>query len=249
MSRKDEFKSVSTNPAAKFLEWDSNSGAFKWYDKESGQNKFVKAPFKFVVLKELHTIKGWHDKSESGIYSNEVASLNDRLEVKSFKGGPIISGLYRDIKDQLQGGVYNKSIYVMLGDGSLANISMKGAVVATWGDFTKKSRARLSDEWVAVLKHEDMKKGSVKYTIPVFEYKNTLTDSEGEMADKAYAIMKDYLTGYFGKASEEAEQEVVREASKTAHLDGGRNEDAYHFSKKEVAPHHIQEEDEDELPF
>jgi hypothetical protein len=246
MSRKDEFKSVSTNPAAKFLEWDSNSGAFKWYDKESGQNKFVKAPFKFVVLKELHTIKGWHDKSESGIYSNEVASLNDRLEVKSFKGGPIISGLYRDIKDQLQGGVYNKSIYVMLGDGSLANISMKGAVVATWGDFTKKSRARLSDEWVAVLKHEDMKKGSVKYTIPVFEYKNTLTDSEGEMADKAYAIMKDYLTGYFGKASEEAEQEAV---SKTAHLDGGRNEDAYHFSKKEVAPHHIQEEDEDELPF
>jgi hypothetical protein len=232
MSRKDEFKSVSTNPAAKFLEWDSNSGAFKWYDKESGQNKFVKAPFKFVVLKELHTIKGWHDKSESGIYSNEVASLNDKLEVKSFKGGPIISGLYRDIKDQLQGGVYNKSIYVMLGDGSLANISMKGAVVATWGDFTKKSRARLSDEWVAVLKHEDMKKGSVKYTIPVFEYKNTLTD-----------------TGYFGKASEEAEQEVVREASKTAHLDGGRNEDAYHFSKKEVAPHHIQEEDEDELPF
>ena len=248
MSRKDEFKSVSTNPAAKFLEWDSNSGAFKWYDKESGQNKFVKAPFKFVVLKELHTIKGWHDKSESGIYSNEVVNLNDRLDVKSFKGGPLISGVYRDIKDQLQGGVYNKSIYVMLGDGSLANISMKGAVVATWGDFTKKSRARLSDEWVAVLKHEDMKKGSVKYTIPVFEYKNTLTDSEGEMADKAYAIMKDYLTGYFGKASEEAEQEVVREASKTAHLDGGRNEDAYHFSKKEVAPHHIQEE-EDELPF
>ena len=244
MSRKDEFKSVSTNPAAKFLEWDSNSGAFKWYDKEAGENKFIKTPFKFVVLKELHTIKGWHDKSESGIYSNEVATLNDRLDVKSFKGGPIISGIYRDIKDQLQGGVYNKSIYVMLADGSLANISMKGAVVATWGDFTKKSRARLSDEWVAVMKHEDMKKGSVKYTIPVFEYKSSMTSDEGGMADKAYEIMKDYLTGYFGK---EAEEEAVKEFSKTAHLETpGRNEDSFHHAKKEVAPHH---EEEDDLPF
>ena len=245
-SRKDEFKSVSTNPATKFLEWDSNSGSFKYYDKQEGQNKFVKTPFKFVVLKELHTVKGWNDKSESGIYSNEVVNLNDRLDVKSFKGGPIISGIYRDIKDQLQGGVYNKSIYVMLGDGSIANISMKGAVVATWGDFTKKSKARLSDEWVAVLRHEDMKKGSVKYTIPVFEYKSTMTDTEGELADKAYDIMKEYLAGYFGK---ETEEEVVQEVSKTAHLEHSKNEDQYHYATKEVAPHHQQEEEEDLLPF
>jgi hypothetical protein len=243
MSRKDEFKTVSSNPATKFLEWDSNSGSFKYYDKQEGVNKFVKTPFKFVVLKELHTVKGWNDKSESGIYSNEVVSLNDKLDVKSFKGGPIISGLYRDIKDQLQGGVYNKSIYVMLGDGSIANISMKGAVVATWGDFTKKSKARLSDEWVAVLKHEDMKKGSVKYTIPVFEYKSTMTDAEGEMADKAYDIMKEYLAGYFG---EKADEEVAQEVSKTAHLEPsntGKGEDRYHYTQQEA------EEDDSDLPF
>ena len=175
-----------------------------------------------------------------------MVNLNDRLDVKSFKGGPIISGIYRDIKDQLQGGVYNKSIYVMLGDGSIANISMKGAVVATWGDFTKKSKARLSDEWVAVLKHEDMKKGSVKYTIPVFEYKSTMTDTEGELADKAYDIMKEYLAGYFGK---EAEEELVQDVSKTAHLEHSKNEDKYHYAAKEVAPHHQQEEEEDDLPF
>jgi len=245
-SRRDEFKSVSTNPATKFLEWDSNNGQFKWYDKESSQNKFIKAPFKFVVLKELHTVKGWNDKSESGIYSNEVANLNDRLDVKSFKGGPIISGLYRDIKDQLQGGVYNKSIYVMLGDGSVANISMKGAVVAAWGDFTKKSKARLSDEWVAVTGHEDMKKGSVKYTIPVFEYKSTMTEAEGEMADVAYDIIKDYFTGYFGKAAEEeAVSHAISEpeVNKTAHLD------VLGKAAPRFAPPSLDPEEEDDLPF
>ena len=240
-SRKDEFKSVSSNPATKFLEWDSSNGQFKWYDKETSTNKLVKSPFKFVVLKELHTVKGWHERSESGIYSNEVANLNDKLEVKSFKGGVIASGLYRDIKEQLQGGVYNKSIYVMLGDGSVANIAMKGAVVAAWGDFTKKSRARLSDEWVAVTGHEDMKKGSVKYTIPVFEYKSTMTEAEGEMADVAYDIIKDYFAGYFGKAAEE--EEVIKEASKTAHLD------VLGQTGPRFAPPSLNPDEEDDLPF
>jgi hypothetical protein len=254
MSRKDEFKSVSSNPASKFLEWDSNSGSFKYYDKEAGQNKFVKAPFKFVVLKELHTIKGWHGASESGIYSNEVSALTDMLNVKSFKGGHIATGLYRDIKDKLQGGTYHKSLYVMLGDGSLANISMKGATVAKWGDFTQKCKNRLPDEWVAVTGYNDEKNGAVKYTTPKFEWKSSLTQQEGELADKAYEVMKDYLSGYFTKQNdEEAVQEAIEStpiANTSAHLEqpknpyaGMKQEEMYHHSNASKA------DDYDELPF
>lgn len=235
MSRKDEFKSVSSNPAQKFLEWDSNSASFKYYDKEAGANKFVKTPFKFVVLKELHTIKGWHGGSESGIYSNEINNMNEQLTVKSFKGGHIATGLYRDIKDKLQGGNYHKSLYVMLGDGSVANISMKGAVVAKWGDFTQKCKNRLPDEWVAVTGHTDEKNGAVKYTTPKFEWKSTLTEEEGDMADKAYDVIKDYLAGYFSKQAEEDARHTEVETDKTAHIKPAavaeKNEDAYHYSQ------------------
>jgi hypothetical protein len=251
MSRKDEFKSVSLNPATKFLEWDSNSGQFKFYDKEAKQNKFIKSPFKFVVLKELHTIKGWHGASESGIYSNEVNNLTEVINVKSFKGGSIATGLYRDIKDKLQGGSYHKSLYVMLGDGTIANISMKGAVVARWGDFTNKCKNRLPDEWVAVTGHNDEKNGAVKYTTPKFEWKSSLTAADGEMADKAYDTIKDYLAGYFAK---EVEEEVVTAVTQTqqdttAHISPStptnvamRNEEAYHYANK-------QEDAYDDLPF
>jgi len=240
-NRRDEFKSSNPNPAARFLEWDSNQGCFKFYSKEKGENIVVKVPFRFVVLKQLHTIKGWHGKSESGIYSNEVENMNDILHVKSFKGGPIVSGQYKDIKDRLNGGVYFKSIYVMLQDGSIANISLKGAAVAQWGDFIKKQMSRLPDEWVVVKGAKEEKNGSVKYTIPVFEFEKSLDASFGEKADKAYDTLSDYFKGYLSRAAEEeAFSDEAPEVDKTAHIAPvkveSNNPDVRRFEKAASAP-------------
>jgi hypothetical protein len=246
-SRRDEFKSGSSNPAKRFLEWDSNAGGFKFYDKEKGQNIPVKIPFKFVVLKTLHTVKGWHGKSESGIYSNEVSDMNQVLNVKAFKGGHIASGLYRDIKDKLQGGVYFKSIYVMLADGSVANVSLKGASCAAWGEFTKKSAARLPDEWVAVSGATDQRNGSVKYTVPAFEFKGSLKSEEADMADQAYDSLKSYFNDYFSRKPEDsapsADELLQEEAvpNKTAHLETPQ--------PKASSPMALNEDDPYELPF
>jgi hypothetical protein len=245
-SRRDEFKSGSSNPAKRYLEWDSNAGGFKFYDKEKGQNVPVKSPFKFVVLKTLHTVKGWHGKSESGIYSNEVTDMNQILNVKSFKGGHLVSGLYRDIKDKLQGGVYFKSIYVMLADGSVANIALKGASCAAWGDFTKKTANRLPDEWVAVMGASEQRNGSVKYTVPTFEFKGSLKAEEGQMADEAYDSLKGYLNDYLSRKPEDnapSEEELLQDEqpSKTAHLETPQ-------AKASSAPLDLNE-DSYELPF
>ena len=79
---------TNTNPALKFLEWSSKYKCFKYYDKEKGENVKVELPLKFVILEHYHTVKGWNDASESGIYSNEVLFLSsEELEVKAFKGG------------------------------------------------------------------------------------------------------------------------------------------------------------------
>lgn len=253
-NRRDEFKSSNPNPATRFLEWDSNQGCFKFYSKEKGENIVVKIPFRFVVLKQLHTVKGWHGKSESGIYSNEVENMNDILHVKSFKGGPIVSGQYKDIKDRLNGGVYFKSIYVMLQDGSIANISLKGAAVAQWGDFIKKQMSRLPDEWVVVKGAKEEKNGSVKYTIPVFEFDKSLDEAFGEKADRAYDTLSDYFKGYLSRAAEEeAFSDEAPEVDKTAHIAPVKvestNADVRRFEKASSAPTTFDTSFEDELPF
>ena len=257
-NRRDEFKSSNPNPATRFLEWDSNQGCFKFYSKDKGENVVVKSPFRFVVLKQMHTVKGWHGKSESGIFSNEIENMAEMLHVKSFKGGPIVSGMYKEIKDRLSGGVYFKSIYVMLQDGSIANIAIKGAVVAAWGDFIKKQMSRLPDEWVVVKGSKEEKNGSVKYTIPVFEFDRTLDDGFAEKADSAYNALSDYFKGYLSKAAEEEAFEeaaaVVPEVDKSAHLTPPKmesfNADVNKFEKAALAPAPFNfDEPEDDLPF
>ena len=107
------------NPATKFIEWKSSKKAFQFYDKEAEETVEIKLPIEFVILDELSTIKGWHEETESGIYSNEVHSLqNEDLNVRSFKGGDLISGKYSEIKELIKakGGKYTKSVYAMMGD-------------------------------------------------------------------------------------------------------------------------------------
>jgi hypothetical protein len=202
-NRRQAFAQPQSNPATKFIEWKSNDKCFNYYDKEAQKNVEIPLPFKFLVLDELHTIKGWNDASSSNIYSNEVKFISKEvMTVKPFKGNEIAKGYYKDIKDKVvaAGGHYTKSIYVMLEDGSLANISLKGSGVQKWGDFTQKTRNRLADEWVTVAKAEDGKKGAVKFSTPSFSFANSISDEESNMADEAFNILESYLKTYLAKA-------------------------------------------------
>lgn len=213
-NRRSAFATPQSNPSTKFIEWKSNDKCFNYYDKEAQKNVEIPLPFKFLVLDELHCIKGWNDASSSNIYSNEVKFISKEvMTVKPFKGNEIAKGYYKDIKDKVvaAGGHYTKSIYVMLEDGSLANISLKGSGVQKWGDFTQKTRNRLADEWVTVAKAEDGKKGAVKFSTPSFSFANSISDEEANMADEAFNILESYLKTYLAKAEptivEEEEEE------------------------------------------
>jgi hypothetical protein len=100
MSRKSEFTSSYEKPATMYLEWSSNDKCFKYWNNDDKENVLVQLPFTFLVLKEMHTVKGWHDKSQSGIYANEVKNISSEvIEVKSFKGGLLAKGIYKEIKE------------------------------------------------------------------------------------------------------------------------------------------------------
>jgi hypothetical protein len=205
-NRKQAFAQPQSNPATKFLSWKSNDKCFSFYDKEKKENVLVPLPFKFLVLDELHTISGWNDATNSGIYSNEVKFISKEvMTVKPFKGNEIAKGLYKDIKEKVNsaGGHYVKSIYIMLEDGSLANLQLKGAAVQGWGEFTQKTRVRLTDEWITVDDTIEGKKGAVKFYTPKFMYDKSLTADEGAKADIVFNQLEAYLKTYLTKAEPE----------------------------------------------
>lgn len=208
-NRAKAFQAPLSNPAKRFLEWKSNEKAFSYFDKEKKENVKVELPFKFLVLDQLHTVSGWNDATSSGIFSNEVKFISKQvMTVKPFKGNEIAKGLYADIKEKVKnaGGHYVKSIYIMLEDGTLANIQLKGSAVQQWGEFTNKSLSRLPEEWVVVDKAIDGKKGAVKYTTPGFTFGGSLSDKEAAQADLVFDELETYLKAYLIK--EEAPVEV-----------------------------------------
>ena len=201
-NRKQAFAQPQSNPATKFIEWKSNDKCFSYYDKEKQENVKIHLPFKFLVLDELHTVKGWNDATSSSIYSNEVKFISkEEMTVKPFKGNEIAKGLYKDIKEKIvaAGGHYTRSIYVMLEDGSLANIQLKGSATQQWGDFTQKTRSRLADEWIIVKETKDGKKGAVKFSMPNFTFEKSLNESEASKADECFDTLEAYLKTYLVK--------------------------------------------------
>lgn len=212
-NRRKAFEVPMSNPSTKFLVWKSDDKCFEYYDKEKQEKVSVALPFKFLVLDELHTIKGWNDASSSGIFSNEVKFISKEvMTVKPFKGNEVAKGLYKDIKEKIvsAGGHYVKSIYIMLEDGSLANLQLKGSAVQKWGEFTQKTRNRLPDEWVQVTKAIEGKKGVVKFFTPDFSFERSITEDEAMQADEAFNILETYLKTYLTKA-EPVIEEVIQD--------------------------------------
>jgi len=202
-NRRKAFEVPMSNPATKFIDWKSNEKCFSYYDKEEAKNVLIPLPFTFLVLDELHTIKGWNDATSSSIYSNEVKFISKEvMTVKPFKGNEIAKGIYKDIKEKIvaAGGHYTKSIYIMLEDGTLANIQLKGSAVQKWGDFSQKTKNRFADEWVTVANVEEGKKGAVKFTTPLFSFQKSLTADESNLADTAFNTLETYLKAYLVKA-------------------------------------------------
>ena len=202
-NRRQAFQTPQSNPATKFIDWKSNDKCFSYYDKETSSNIQIPLPFKFLVLDEMHCIKGWNDATQSAIFSNEVKFIGtETMVVKPFKGNEIAKGLYKDIKEKVKasGGHYVKSIYIMLEDGTLANLQLKGSSVQAWGEFTQKTRSRLADEWIEVKTAKDGKKGAVKFSIPEFTFLRSINDDEANQADEVFNVLEAYLKTYLAKA-------------------------------------------------
>jgi len=222
MARLERPTTSSHNPAQKFLNWKSNEKCFAYYDKEAKQEVNIELPFKFLFIEHYHTVKGWHGGSDKGIFANEVYSLaKQSLNVRTFGGVKIASGLYNDIKDTVkaQGGVYYRSVYIMLEDGTLANLQLKGASVGGlkkeqsikkidvqgYSDFYNANKHLLDNQWIEVNEAADGKKGATKYSVPVFTLGHAIGTDADALATRCAQKLQEYINHYTAVQAEELE--------------------------------------------
>lgn len=195
MARSDAYSVKAETPVKKYIKWSSNKKCFTFYDKNLKTERDVKLPLTLIYFDSYSSIKGFSDKSQSSIYSNEIKSTKtEPLFVRSFKGGEIVSGLYQDIKLKVteEGGHYNASVYAML-EGEIINIEMKGAVLQHWSNFTKDNFKKFLKNEIVIKTALDAKKGAVNYSVPVFTLGGDISDANGKQGD----ILFDELQAYF----------------------------------------------------
>jgi len=192
------------NPAVRWFEWNGEKGVVRHYDKTAKENVDVPLPFKFLLLDELASVRGWHDASESGIYSNEVRDTRtEMMVVKSFKGGLLADGLYKDIKDRVNtlGGQYVANCYIAFKDEtglSIGSLRFKGAALGAWMEFRKANRAALFSKAIDITGFTEGKKGRIVFRTPTFATRE-VSDDTNDIAQELDKELQAWLTGYFGR--------------------------------------------------
>ena len=213
--------SKTPNPASKYFEWagGSDGGHISYYDKaatnpktqKQGVNVLVKLPFAFIVIGLTSTIKGWHDGSDSAIYSNEVRdTVGEPLVVKAFDGGVLATGFYSAIRDRIAaaGGRFTSNIYLAYRDNGTMKIGclqLHGASLNSWVEFKNASGDAIWNKAVSINSFKEGKKGSITYRTPVFALKDVSAE-----ADDAAGVLQDqlnkYHAEYFARTRTEAAQ-------------------------------------------
>lgn len=189
------------NPSTRWFEWKGSEGKLVWYDKELKENIEAPKNFRFLVLDQLSTVKGYNKKAQCGIYSNEVRNNSDTLIVKFYDGDVIAEGTWNAIKESVvfKKGAFAKSVYIAFKDGEtlkIGNICMKGSSLGPWFDFTKKHGKELDTKAVAIKAGEKDTTGDVDFIPPVFSILDT-TEETNQAAVALDQELQTFLEGYF----------------------------------------------------
>lgn len=221
------------NPATRFFEWNGEQGTIHYYDKTTKQRVDMGSQFSFILLDQLAVVKGWHEPSQSGIYSNEVRDTRiEPMTVKAFKGGVIGQGLYASIKDKVAvaGGKFTANCYVAFkgDDNALAMgaIQFKGGALSAWFEFVKANRADIYSKAVLIDGFTEGQHGRVKFRVPAFKI-IALGEENNDAATAIDRELQTYLAGYFERTKT---QGVARDAV------GDEGTDAPHSNDGDESP-------------
>jgi hypothetical protein len=242
MSRSNPNENGSNNPTTRWFEWSGETGVVRYYDKERKENIEVGPEFGFVLLDQLGSVRGWHEQSQSGIYSNEVKDTRqDAMVVKAFKGGTLAEGIYKDIKDRVNaaGGKFHANCYIAFkndeGVLTIGSLRLKGAALGAWMEFTKANRADIYRKGIRIKGFTEGKHGRVTFRVPTFSLVE-LSDASNAAATALDVTLQAFLRGYLKKNTRDQ-----AEAAPQAHDDLPPPDDADYRSPGDLT--------DDDIPF
>ena len=230
------------NPAARWFEFDGSNGTVRYYDKEQKKNVDLGSKFTFILIGDpLACIRGWHDASDSGIYSNEVRDTRqETFVVKAFKGGILAEGLYAAIRDRVKamGGHFVANLYCGFknekGELTIGSIQFKGAALNAWVDFQKEcptDKKNVKLYWTKAVKINGFvegKKGTIKFRVPKFELAD-ITDKTNTEALTLETVLQAYLKSYFSRTRiQQVAQPAAPVAENTMAQGSGKGEAGIH---------------------
>ncbi len=200
MSRSNPTESLKS-PAQRYFEWDAENGNFKYYDKEKKENIAMLPPFKFIVLDELSTVKGFSKQDQCSFWSNEIRDTKKELLTVRVKKGIEMTGTYEQVKEKLgsKGAKYCKSVYIAYFEGKklvIGNVGFQGASVGPWIDFGGANK--VSEIGVQVKKSLEGVVGKVKFKMPIFEPME-ISKETNEQACELDKQLQVYLTAYLAR--------------------------------------------------
>lgn len=199
------------NPAVRWFDWHGERGVVCYYDKDAKKTVDLPLPFTAIVLDQLSAVRGWDDSTKSGIFSNAVRDTREELmTVKSFKGGVIAEGRYKDIKAQVNaaGGHFETQIYIAFKHTNglaIGVLSFKGAALSAWMEFARAHRAEVQSGAVKITGTQEGQKGRVIFKTPVFAIA-ALSDETNAQAVKLDEGLQAWLDGYFASTKHSAPQ-------------------------------------------
>jgi hypothetical protein len=128
----------------------------------------------------------------------------DVLVVKSFKGGTIAEGLYKEIKDRVNaaGGQFNANCYIGFKDDTgalrLGCLRFKGAALGAWMEFRKAHRADIYKKGLRITGYTEGQKGRVIYRVPTLNVVELSEDAHAQ-AVGLDLLLQEFLTAYLQK--------------------------------------------------
>ena len=249
------------NPSTHFYEWKGSKGQFKFFDKSKadetkeidGENVFLPLPFRFIVLDELATVKGFNKEANVSFYSNEVRYLDREQFIVRCKGKVVAKGLYEAVIDskECRGAKYCKSVYIAFrnaeGKLEISNVAMLGSALSAWIDFRNKNK-KLSGYAVAVKAAVQKQNGATTYFEPVFSLAPFAKETAEATMKEAVALdveLQKYLKAYFANKAQELQNSVVEVLEPVAeHKEEQKSE-----SLSASAPAFVPNVTDDDLPF
>lgn len=247
MSRSNPTENTS-HPATRWIEWDGANGTLRYYDKAEKRQIGMGDKLTFILLDQLGTVKGWHDASDSGIYSNEVKDARAQpFLVKAFKGGVLAEGFYAQIKDRVAafGGQYVTNLYVAYRDGgsplAIASIQFKGAALREWMEFSKANRSDLYKKAICVDGSKEGKKGSVTFKAPQFKVRD-ISEETNEQATALDMQLQTFLKSYLSRTTAD-------NATRSSAPDAESEEPPIDHTPRQSEPYIPAGVDDSDLPF